>query len=372
GADVQVLPVWVELRVDGDRYCAAFGGDAVRKDNRPGLTKLRKAPAPAECLDRDLSVASLNVLHGALGCAEGTQCRLVDRLDLLIDWIADSGCADVMTFQEVFILDAPGFVNARTIIEDGVAEVCPWAYESVAIPISVFDDQLILSRDRILESSAISIPTAFRSVTWARVDHPIGPVDVFSTHLASGADNGGEPCNVAGCPQACRDEGLTIRECQARLMAEFIVEKHDVDAPAVATGDFNDEPGTITYLEFTDRGWLDVYLEAGNPECDPDTGVGCTSGREDENLTDLESPAAGVNRRIDYIFLIPPGEGSVCAAEIDGAGDADGDGQFTRHFTDEPNPFDATCGPAPDRPCWPSDHEGVELDLNCAAAGGGD
>jgi len=37
----------------------------------------------------------------------------------------------------------------------------------------------------------------------------------------------------------------------------------------------------------------------------------------------------------------------------------------TRIFADDPNPFAPTCGPAPDAICWPSDHEGAQVDLNC-------
>jgi len=44
---------------------------------------------------------------------------------------------------------------------------------------------------------------------------------------------------------------------------------------------------------------------------------------------------------------------------------ADGDATATRIFADDPNPFAPACGPLPDPICWPSDHEGAELDLNC-------
>ena len=93
--------------------------------------------------------------------------------------------------------------------------------------------------------------------------------------------------------------------------------------------------------------------------------IGCTSGRESGDLSEIESPAANVGSRIDYTFLIPPGPGSACAGTLDGPSDADGDGTATRIFADDPNPFSPSCGPAPDPVCWPSDHEGTELDLNC-------
>jgi endonuclease/exonuclease/phosphatase family metal-dependent hydrolase len=149
-------------------------------------------------------------------------------------------------------------------------------------------------------------------------------------------------------------------------LANLIADRHDVPTPAVATGDFNESPGTFVYDQFAGRGWIDSYLAAGNPECDPMTGVGCTSGREDANLSELESPASNQDERIDYAFVVPPGAGSLCTVSLDPATDADGDGTATRIFTDDPNPFAPTCGPLPDPICWPSDHEGAELDLNCS------
>ncbi len=122
---------------------------------------------------------------------------------------------------------------------------------------------------------------------------------------------------------------------------------------------------SLVYSQFASRGWTDTYLAAGNPECVSATGVGCTSGREDEALTDLEDPALNQTERIDYIWLVPATSGSLCAGTEEAAGDADGDGIETRLFADVPNPFAATCGPSPDAICWSSDHSGVQADVNC-------
>jgi hypothetical protein len=149
-------------------------------------------------------------------------------------------------------------------------------------------------------------------------------------------------------------------------MAEWIEEMHEGPEPALISGDFNAQPGSFEYRQFTERGWTDSYIAAGNPECDPATGVGCTSGREDESLGDMESPALGESVRIDFIFVIPAGSASSCDGIIEPAGDPDGDGAGTRLFADAPNPFAETCGPLPDPMCWPSDHVGVEIDLGCS------
>jgi hypothetical protein len=149
-------------------------------------------------------------------------------------------------------------------------------------------------------------------------------------------------------------------------MALFIEEKHDIDGPAVVTGDFNAEPGTFEYDQFADRGWVDTYLAVGNPECVAATGVGCTSGRDSSTPAEIESTDANVTERIDYTFLVPAAGTSPCVgAALDPAADEDGDGAATRIFADAPNPFAPSCGPSPDPVCWPSDHEGTEIDLNC-------
>ncbi len=351
-------PVTVELRVHTRRYCASFGGDVRR--NQAGKFRAVNAPAPADCLDSDLTVANLNLLHG-LGCASD-QCRLPDRVDLFYDWVVDSGCPDVLTLQE--IIDLPGLISGRELVEFQGFLACPFAYESVFISNSGIDEQMILSRYPVLLSELLVLYKGFRTVTYARIDHPVGPVDVFSTHLASGSDGGSNPC-AGDCPAECIAAGVAnIRDCQAVQTAQFVEARHDVDAPAIVTGDFNQEPGSFTYNQFADRGWSDVYLAAlANPECDPITGVGCTTGR-DASLAELESTDANVDRRIDFIFAVPPGPGSACSVFVDPPLDLDGDGSVTKTFADEPNPFE-TCGPAPDAVCWASDHEGVELDLNC-------
>lgn len=157
------------------------------------------------------------------------------------------------------------------------------------------------------------------------------------------------------CPEECDRDG-TVRECQARQLAQFVEKRHRVPNPAVITGDFNAEPGTTEYLEFTERGWVDTHLAAGNPECDPETGIGCTAGR-DGPAGDLESTKPNVDSRIDYIFVVPPAPlGAKCAGII---------GAATGIFAGEPNPFAETCGPIPDEICWASDHNGNRLNLVC-------
>lgn len=310
--------------------------------------------------DPDLTVVNLNVLHG-VNCGAAL-CRVSDRIDLLFQWIEDAGCPDVVTLQEVSTfansnLDA---INAR------YPSACGGQYTQVFLPDWFVDEEMILTRYPVLDSALLLLhgsPTFQRHVLHARVNHPKGPIDVFTTHLASSSDNGDGAC-AAPCPAECVSAGAaTNRQCQAVQLANWVALRHTTPTPAIVTGDMNAQPGSFEYNHFVlTRGYTDTYLAAGMPECNAATGVGCTSGREDSNLSELESPVSNEVVRIDFTFLVPPPPGGYNPT-IEGPGDLDGDGTTTRIFTDAPNPFAPSCGPLPDAICWPSDHEGSELDL---------
>jgi len=353
------LPVTVVLRLATRRLCAAFDAPSVLR-NTAGRFRTRAATAPAACPKTDLTVATLNVLHGLFCPAPSASCRLAERVDLLFQWIAARGCPDVVTLQEVSSIVA-GLVPAH------LATACPFPYQSIYQPTFNVDDEMILTRYPVAATGLQKLVVGFRHVLFARIDHPIGPVDVFSTHLASGSDGAGQSCASVDCPPECVAAGaLTVRQCQGVQAANYVLAQHTVPTPAVFTGDFNESPGTFVYQQLTIvHPWLDTHLAAGNAECQPATGTGCTSGRADEDLSQLESPTVNENERIDYIFLVPPAPASLCGATLDGPTDGDGDGTATRLFADQPNPFAGPCGPAPAQICWPSDHEGAELDLGC-------
>jgi endonuclease/exonuclease/phosphatase family metal-dependent hydrolase len=306
---------------------------------------------------RDLRVVSLNILNGLPCPAETDQCRLQDRVDLFYQWVAAVGCPDVVTVQEVL-----GDRVAQAINE-GAARACPLPYREVSDTFQI----VILSRHAAESISSMTLHGGIRLVSHARLEHPLGRIDVFTTHLAAGVDRGGDPCGP-DCPHECVAAGAqSNRGCQAVQVVDFVERTHDLGTPAVLTGDLNARPGSFEYRHLTEAGWLDAYLLAGGSECDPSTGDGCTSGREDEDLLELESPADGTDRRIDYIFVIPPAADDVlCEPAVDSTGDGDGDGFATQIFADQPNPFASPCGPLPNAICWPSDHKGVQADLNCA------
>ncbi|HEV7730894.1 MAG TPA: endonuclease/exonuclease/phosphatase family protein [Candidatus Binatia bacterium] len=349
----QRLPVTLTADLGGTRWCAAFGGEVTT--NGGGRFRARNATAPAACPTTGVTVATFNVLHGISCPAPTASCRFADRAALLAQWIAARGCPDVVGLQEVLQAQVPTLTAA-------VGGVCGGAYAVAYQPTNTIDDALVLSRVPITAQAVQVLHRNFRNVLVTRHDHPTGPLDVFTTHLAAGVDGGAMPCGV-DCPALCVTAGATtVRECQAVQVAAAVDARPAASGPAVVMGDFNAGPASAVHATFTSRGWADAYEAAGLPACDAGTGVGCTSGRVDDDLSELESPALNESARIDFVFVVPP-VGGTCVTEP--AGDPDGDGVATRLFADEPNPFSPACGAAPAAICWPSDHVGMQADLTC-------
>jgi|GEM_PF-353874 len=360
---VQSLPLTVTLSLEGTRFCAAFDGTSVRR-NTPGHFRGRRGSAPAACPDDDLRIANLNVLHGLFCPADTGYCRLEERIALLGQWARARGCPDVIALQEV----AAVIAEMPSWLETTLNAACGDAYQSIFERTVGVDDQMILVRHRVLASQVLDLYGPLRNVLHVRIDHPLGAIDIYSTHFAASSDGAQRPCGSFGpCPAVCLAAGATtVRECQAAELASLVERTRDGGGPAFVTGDLNEPPDSFVYSQLVARGWVDTFLAAGNAECVPATGEGCTSGRIDDALSDIESIARNQTERIDYIFLLPAnGSGSACTAVLDSAVDTDGDGTGTRLFADEPNPFAPSCGPAPAPPCWPSDHTGVEADVNC-------
>ena len=355
---------------------------------------------PIKNKTKHVEVADLNILHG-FACNfpapyNGDQCRVVERMDRLVEEIAAVGCPDIVTlqenvtalfqFREVGVLVGP-LEDTTALIRERLPQleaICGFEYGVVFDPVAArpppfgrgADEELILSRYPVSRSETLNLYSALRPfftrhVLFTRVEHPEGPIDVFTTHLASSSDSASEPCGAAllpppfvnVCPAECEAFVDTVRECQAKQTALFVEARHDVAGPAILSGDFNAEPGSAEYLEFTERGWIDSHLAAGNPECDPASGEQCTSGRADSDLSSLESPELGQVERIDFIFVVPPAPGAQCAGVI-------------QRFAPHPQRPAATtglfaatprlpCGEAPLPTCFVSDHSGNQLNLGC-------
>ena len=355
-----------------------------------------------------LDIINLNLLNGLTctlpGPGDGHQCRVRDRIALLLQHIIAAGCPDLVTLQEhvtrafvpqrtatgAFILVGP-LADTVALLEEGLptlAAACGFPYEVVFDPTARrgglafgrgIDEELILTRYPVLASEVLPLysplaPFFFRHVLYARIAHPLGPLDVFTMHLAAHSDLATAACGfqdprvpapftAPACPAPTCGAHDTVRECQAKQVAAFVEARHQGPAPAIIAGDLNAEPDSREYREFTGRGWLDSHRAAGHRECEPRTGEHCTAGRSDKHLQDLESPALHQHKRIDYIFVVPPRAGALYSGvprASDGA-----TGTRSGRFAAQPNPFAPACGAAPLPICWPSDHSGTALTLCC-------
>ena len=88
---------------------------------------------------------------------------------------------------------------------------------------------------------------------------------------------------------------LIIRE------VEKLLQLHDPETPAIVTGDFNCRPGTPTYGNFANAGFVDTFLAAGNA----DDGLANTFHAFQGPLYRDPNPKSGP-RRIDWVLVRDP------------------------------------------------------------------
>jgi endonuclease/exonuclease/phosphatase family metal-dependent hydrolase len=85
----------------------------------------------------------------------------------------------------------------------------------------------------------------------------------------------------------------------SKLVVRRIVElagRTDVDLPAILTGDFNSRPGNRTHKTFTESGFADTYLAAGNEE-------GANTFHAFRGALYRDAHPARGPRRIDWILM---------------------------------------------------------------------
>jgi endonuclease/exonuclease/phosphatase family metal-dependent hydrolase len=300
--------------------------------------------------DADLGVLTYNVLHGLpLGnCPDETEgCQAAARLEMTWELVEDAGCPEVVALQEV----GP---DQQAAIPATLPDICDGAYRVVSADPNLPVEQWILSSLPVLDAATEPISGISRSVQWVRLDAARGPVDVLTTHFVADVDN--LPCTDELCGDLC-ELGVEAGACNPVEVLDFIERHGDPSIPTILTGDLNariDEPRLRT---LTDAGFVDVWTLAGNAECDPTTGEGCTAGLSGEGPYDgLDQPVNGRGARIDFILVRAPDD---CDLMVDGPVDGDGDATSTGPFAGEP--FD----PPVSGVYWPSDHIGVQADLSC-------
>ncbi|HYF45373.1 MAG TPA: endonuclease/exonuclease/phosphatase family protein, partial [Acidimicrobiales bacterium] len=266
-------------------------------------------------------------------CEEDTdRCELPARVALLAEQLADGGCPELVSLQEA---------NQRTIDEltPLLGEICDGAYEVVWDEDPTLDREAVLTTEEVLGFGRTPLAGPLRTAFWVRAATDVGVVDYVSSHLASSSDD--RPCDDATCPPPCEPDD-SVNTCQGRQLVEYALDVAAPDSVLVVGGDLNARPDEPTIAAITDAGFVDTHLAAGNPECEPETGEQCTSGRIDDAMTDLEDPESIQTERIDYLFI---------------GGDRDCDPvEPTGLF----NP-----GPAEGDLAHPSDHTGVLAELRC-------
>jgi endonuclease/exonuclease/phosphatase family metal-dependent hydrolase len=125
-----------------------------------------------------------------------------------------------------------------------------------------------------------------RSATWALFTVP--GTDLSFLHLNTHLDH---------VSALARQEG-------SKLIVSRVVEISDrtgVDPPAIITGDFNGRPGNRVHRTFTESGFADTYLAAGNEE-------GANTFHAFRGALYRDAHPARGPRRIDWILLKDPKE----------------------------------------------------------------
>ena len=186
----------------------------------------------------------------------------------------------------------------------------------------------IISPHALLDTQSLSLPSPpdvdTRTVAFARVDLPHGPVPVFATHMTFQSHLGHARCE------------------QVRALTDHVAALAPIDGPPpVLLGDFNAEPDSdeMRFLRgLTTLGGKSVYFA----DC------WLATGRTDPGFTyDRRNPYALRSRepskRIDYIYVRGPG----------------------KHLCGEPLRAELALNePAGD--VWPSDHFAVVADIHAA------
>jgi len=300
---------------------------------------------------KDLTIVNYNILHGIFCPLDTDSCRAPDRVALFLSQLQDAGCPQVVGLQEASD-------QLAGLIKEQLPGVCGGKYELSMSITQGNDKELVFSTLPARNAEVLPLPGGLRDATRVELRSELGPVVLVVTH--QDGDRSFPSCRNDieryRCPKPCV-EGQTFSECQTVLGERFADKVGSKRAIRIYMGDFNLPAGTPRYQRLIERGWVDSHLAAGNPECDPATGVDCTSGRNDVTLTALQDPTAKESERIDFIFVKAPER---CTPKYDTAADADHDGTGTGLFAAQP----AVNGPS--GLAWPSDHTAVSMDMSCA------
>ena len=307
-------------------------------------------PAAGAASDDSVRIVNLNLLHGVFCPPETNGCLAPDRVDLLMQQLEAADCPEVVGLQEIN-------VNLATLLGKAVRKPCDGEYETVlgGKP-KTLDTERVLTTLPVKSTKVEKLVGGFRTASRVVLTSPIGPLVLVVTHQDGDPEGRppGAPCK--NCPPPCKAKQAHILACQTVVAGALADSAGGAKATRVLMGDFNFTSANARYQSLVADGWVDTYLLAGNPECDPATAVGCSSGRDDQSLPSLQDPTKRQVERIDFIF-VKPAKG--CTVATDPVGDDDGNGVGTGLWNDEPT------ANGPGGLAWTSDHTGVSADLSC-------
>ncbi|MGZ6972584.1 MAG: endonuclease/exonuclease/phosphatase family protein [Acidimicrobiia bacterium] len=240
-----------------------------------------------------VTVVAQNLLHGVACPADSDRCKLPQRVQLFARQLTEAGCPQVVSVEEADPVMAG-------LLRDQAAKVCRGRYRVVGADDPSLDREVILTTLPVLGQERVHLAGPLRTALWVRVKASLGPLDVVATHLASSSDD--RPCDTETCPAPCR-AGDSLNTCQGREAAQLLGDRSTPESVGVLIGDLNAKPDEPTIRAIVSRGYVDTFVAAHNAACDATTGAGCTSGRQDQDLSDLTNPSSHETERIDYIFL---------------------------------------------------------------------
>ena len=311
-------------------------------DDTDGADVTDAAPqGPDDDTDADTApvrVVTLNLLHGLFCPPETDACRAPDRVRIFTELVEAADCPDLVGLQEIG-------ARLEELLPPAVETLCDGDYAIVwraAEP--AIDRQMVLTRLPIVEQGYLDIANFPWEAYWVRVDSAQGPADFLTAHFASSANN--PACTPDLCPAICPG-GVITNECHAIEVVDFLDRRRAGAAMSIASGDLNAAPDSPTVATLLDAGFVDAWLEAGNPECDPATHAGCTGGGgQPEPFVGMDTAEGpGFDERIDYVMVRPADD---CELGVE-----------AEAFAAEPRaePLNGLW--------WAADHAGVLAELTC-------
>jgi len=319
--------------------CSSNGGDEAATTTRPAR-------------DGNVRIASINILHGFNCPPETNACQADDRIALWSQLVEQSQCPDILALQEID-------TDMLARVEALQPTLCGGDYDLVWHGQEGIDRELVLTTLPVRDDELFHLAGGQRSAYRVLLDSPVGPLRLTVTHLGANQENDGTGGTLCRIPQQCPPEpcpaGTLVITCQVGQLED--IAKPEGAEVGVIVGDFNLTVQAPQVVELLDRGWIDSYLESANPECDPATGVGCTSGRDDVTMVDLTEPTSKEIERIDLLLVRAPDD---CVTAFDPIADTDHDGLGTGLWADIATPD------GPGGVVFVSDHTGIAADLSCA------